>query len=82
MIVNAFAFRIQLVNRVLAVLGALAGVSWLLAAVIMWAELMTGARGSITPTLEDVRTFAGYVGSACYLIWALWLGAWLLLWKR
>jgi hypothetical protein len=81
-IVNALAFRVQLLNRVLAVLGVVAGMSWLLAAVTMWAELMTGARGSITPTLENLRTLAGYVGSACYLIWALWLGVWLLRRKR
>jgi hypothetical protein len=81
-IVNTLAFRVQLLNRVLAVLGVVAGVSWLLAAVTMWAELMTGARGSIIPTLENLRTLAGYVGSACYLIWALWLGVWLLIRKR
>jgi hypothetical protein len=79
---TALAFRTRLYNRVLAVVGALAGVSWLLAAVIMWVELMAGDLGSLVPTLETLRTLAGYVGSAFYLIWAVWLGIWLLIRKR
>jgi hypothetical protein len=67
---------------VLAVVGALAGVSWLLAAAIMWVELLAGNLGRLVTTLETLRTLAGYVGSAFYLIWAVWLGIWLLIRKR
>ena len=81
-VANGLALRVRLFNRVLAVLGVLAGLGWLLAAFIMWAELLTGARGSLVPALENVRTLAGYVGSACYLIWAVWLGIGLLIRKR
>ncbi|HEV8192668.1 MAG TPA: hypothetical protein VGP82_14475 [Ktedonobacterales bacterium] len=81
-VANALVFRVRLFNRVLAILGLLAGVCWLLAALTMWAELITGARGGIVPTLENVRILAGYVGSAFYLIWAVWLGIWLLVRKR
>ena len=81
-VVNALAFRLRLVNRALAVLGVLVGVGWLLAALIMWAELLTGARGSLVSALENVRLLTSYVGSACYLIWAVWLGIWLLIRKR
>jgi hypothetical protein len=81
-VANGLALRVRLFNRVLAVLGVLAGLGWLLAALIMWAELLTGARGSLVPALENVRTLAGYVGSACYLIWAVWLGIGLLIRKR
>src|SRR5262249_46807827 len=77
-VANTLALRVRLVNRVLAVLGVFAGASWLLAAVVMWAELITGAQGSFVPTLETLRALAGYVGSAFYLIWAVWLGARLL----
>jgi hypothetical protein len=79
---TVLAFRVRLFNRALAVLGVLAGASWLLAAFIMWAELITGVHGSLVPTLEALRILAGYVGSALYLIWAVWLGIWLLLRKR
>jgi hypothetical protein len=79
---TAQAFRARLYNRALAVVGALAGVSWLLAAVIMWVELMAGNLGSLIATLETLRTLTGYVGSAFYLIWAVWLGIWLLIRKR
>jgi hypothetical protein len=82
LVANALAFRLRLFNRALAALGVLAGLSWLLAALIMWAELLTSARGSHVPALENLRLLAGYVGAACYLIWALWLGIWLLLRKR
>jgi hypothetical protein len=81
-VANALALRARLTNRVLAVVGALAGVSWLLATVIMWVELIGGDLGGIVPTLETFRTLAGYVASAFYLIWAVWLGIWLLLRKR
>jgi hypothetical protein len=79
---TALAFRTRLCNRMLAILGALTGVSWLLAAVIMWVELLAGNLGSLVPTLETLRTLAGYVGSLFYLIWAVWLGIWLLRRKR
>jgi hypothetical protein len=79
---NGLAFRTRLFNRVLAALGLLAGLGWLLAAVIMWAELLTDARGSLVPALENLRILAGYVSSALYLIWAVWLGIWLLVRKR
>jgi hypothetical protein len=81
-VANALAFRMRLINRVLAIFGVLAGMSWLLAALTMWAELITGARGGIVPTLENVRILAGYVGSALYLLWVVWLGILLLLRKR
>ena len=79
---TVLALRARLYNRVLAVVGALAGVGWLLAALIMWVELIGGDLGSIVPTLETLRTLAGYVASAFYLIWAVWLGIWLLRRKR
>jgi hypothetical protein len=81
-IVNVLAFRVRLVNRVLAVLGALAGLSWLLAAVVMWAELTAGDLGSLISTLESLRTYGGYLAMLFYLVWALWLGIWLLARKR
>jgi hypothetical protein len=80
-VANALAFRIRLFNRTLAVLGVLAGVNWFLAAFIMWTELITGAQGSLVTTLEALRTFGGYVGSALYIIWAVWLGIWVLIRK-
>jgi hypothetical protein len=79
---TALALRARLYHRVLAVIGALAGVSWLLAAVIMWVELIASDLGSLTPTLETTRILAGFVASAFYLIWVVWLGIWLLLRKR
>jgi len=79
---NALALYLRLYNRVLAVVGALAGVGWLLAALIMWVELVAGDLGSLVPTLETIRTLASYIASAFYLIWAMWLGIWLLLRKR
>jgi hypothetical protein len=79
---TALALRTRLYNRVLAVVGALAGVGWLLAALIMWVELIASDLGSLTPTLETTRTLAGFAASAFYLIWAVWLGIWLLLRKR
>lgn len=82
LIANALALGARLFNRMLAVLGVLAGLGWLLAAVVMWAELTAGDLGSLTSTLEGVRTFGGYLAEALYLIWALWLGVWLLVRKR
>jgi len=79
---TALALRVRLYHRALAVLGALAGVGWLLAALIMWGELLGGELGSLTPTLETLRTLAGYVAAAFYLIWAVWLGIGLLLRTR
>jgi hypothetical protein len=82
LVVNAQAFSTRLINRVLAALGVLAGVGWLLGAVVMWIELSIGSLGSLTSTLEGMRTLGGYLGEAFYLIWALWLGIWLLVRKR
>jgi hypothetical protein len=79
---NVLVLGARLFNRVLAVLGVLAGLGWLLAAVVMWAELTAGDLGSLTSTLEGVRIFGGYLAEALYLIWALWLGIWLLVRKR
>src|SRR5260370_34637028 len=79
---NVLALGARLFNPVLAALGVLAGLGWLLAAVIMWVELTAGDLGGLTSTLEGVRTIGGYLGEALYLIWALWLGIWLLVRKR
>ena len=79
---NTFAIRARLYNRALAIIGALAGVSWLLAAVIMWIELIAGNLGSLVSAIETVRLLGGYLGAAFYLIWAVWLGVWLLIRKR
>jgi hypothetical protein len=81
-VANTLAFRTRLFNRVLAVLGALAGLGWLLAALIMWIELIGGGMGSLVATLELLRLVGGSVAAAFYLIWALWLGIWLLVRKR
>jgi hypothetical protein len=43
---------------------------------------MTGASGSAVSTLETFRTLGGYIASGLYLIWAVWLGVWLLVRKR
>ena len=82
LVANVLALGTRLFNRVLALLGVLAGLGWLLAAVVMWAELTAGDFGSLTSTLEGVRTFGSYLAEALYLIWALWLGIWLLVRKR
>jgi hypothetical protein len=82
LVANGLALRVHLFNRALALLGLLAGLGWLLAAFIMWADLIIGNAGSLVSALESVRTYGGYVGSALYLIWALWLGIWLLTRKR
>jgi hypothetical protein len=82
LVANVSAFRVRLFNRALAVLGFLAGLSWLLTAIVMWAELLTSAPGNLVPVQENVRTLTGYVGSAFYLIWGVWLGIWLLTRKR
>ncbi len=79
---NALAFRARLYNRVLAVIGVVAGVIWLLVAVVMWTELVTSASGSAVAVLETFRTLGGYIASGLYLIWAVWLGVWLLIRKR
>jgi len=81
-VANTLALRVRLYNRVLAILGALAGVGWLLAAVTMWFELMAGNLGSLVSALELFRELGGFVASALYLIWAVWLGIWLLLRQR
>lgn len=82
LLANGQAFGVRLINRVLAVFGAIAGLSLLLAAVIMWVELAFGDLGSLTPTLENIRMLGGYIGEALYLIWALWLGIWLLVRRK
>ena len=82
LIANTLAFRVRLLNRVLAILGALAGVGLLLSAVVMWVVLAAGDMGSLTPTLETIRMLGGYLGQAFYLIWALWLGIWLLVRRK
>jgi hypothetical protein len=82
LVVTALALHTRLINRVLAVFGAIAGLGWFLAAVVMWVELTFGNLGSLVSTLESVRTLGGYVGEALYIIWALWLGIWLLARKR
>jgi len=61
-------------GRALAILGVVAGLGWLLPAVIMWAELALGALGDLTPVLEAIRTIAGILAELLYTIWALWLG--------
>jgi len=73
---NVLAFRARLYNRVLAIIGVVAGMIWLLIALIMWTELLTGVA-----TLETFRALGGYIAAAFYLIWALWLGIWLLVHK-
>ena len=82
LLANVLAFRARLLNRVLAVLGALAGIGLLLGAAIMWGELAAGDMGGITSTLETIRMLGGYLGQAFYLIWALWLGIWLLVRRK
>ena len=82
LVANALALRLRLFNRALAVLGALSGLSWLLAAVIMWAELAAGNLGTLIPTLEAIRMIGGYLAELFYLLWVLWLGIWLLVRKR
>ena len=79
---NVLALGARLYNPVLAVLGILAGLGWLLAAVVMWVELAAGDLGGLTSTLEGGRMIGGYFAEALYLIWALWLGIWLLVRKR
>jgi hypothetical protein len=61
-------------GRALAILGVVAGLGWLLPAVIMWAELALGALGDLTPVLEAIRTIGGILAELLYTIWALWLG--------
>lgn len=82
LIANILAFRARLMNRILAVLGAVAGLGLFLSATIMWVELLTGNLGSLVSTLENLRMYGGYLGEALYLIWALWLGIWLLVRKK
>src|SRR5262249_36287885 len=82
LVANLLTLQSHRFNRVLAVLGVLAGLGWLLAAAIMWAELARGDLGSLVAPLEILRTFGGYLAELFYLIWALWLGIWLLVRKR
>ncbi len=79
---NALALRLRLFNRVLAALGMLAGLGMLLSAVVMWVELSASSLGSAVSTLENLRMLGGYLGEALSIIWALWLGIWLLVRKR
>lgn len=82
LVANGQAFGVRLINRVLAVFGAIAGLGLLLAAVVMWVELAFGNLGSLTSTLENLRILGGYLGEAFYIIWALWLGIWLLVRRK
>jgi hypothetical protein len=79
---NVLAFRARLINRVLAVLGVFAGVGLLLGAATMWGELIVGNVGSAVSTLETIRFLGGALGALFYLIWALWLGIWLLVRRK
>ena len=79
---NALALRLRLFNRVLGTLGALAGFGMLVSALVMWVELGIGNLGGAVSPLENIRMFGGYLGEAFYIIWALWLGIWLLVRKR
>lgn len=76
-IANVLGFRSRLLNRVLAALGILAGLAWLAVALTMWVELLAGDLGSLTAILEGVRSTGSYVALAFYLVWALWMGIWL-----
>lgn len=82
LVANMQALRSQLFNRVLAVLGVLAGLSLLLAAVVTWLDLTIGDFGSLVSLVVNLRIFGGYLGEFFYLIWALWLGIWFLVRKR
>lgn len=82
LIANVQSFGAHLYNRVLAIFGVLAGLCWLLSASIMWIELAIPNLGSAIPTLETLRMVGGYLAQAFYLVWALWLGIWLLVRKR
>lgn len=82
LVANVLALRLRLFNRVLTALGALAGLGLLVSAIVMWVELSAGNLGGAVSTLENVRMFGAYLGDALYIIWALWLGIWLLTRKR
>ncbi len=82
LLANLLALRLRLFNRVLAALGMLAGLGMLLSAVVMWVELSAGNLGGAVATLENLRMLGGYLGEALYIIWALWLGIWLLVRRR
>lgn len=82
LLANLLALRLRLFNRVLAALGMLAGLGMLLSAVVMWVELSAGNLGGAVATLENIRMFGVYLGEALYIIWALWLGIWLLVRRR
>jgi hypothetical protein len=78
---NALAFSGRLINRVLAVIGIIAGIGWLVPALTMWVELAAGDLGSFTSTLEAIRNNSQFLELA-YLIWAIWLGISLIRRKR
>jgi hypothetical protein len=82
LVANGQALGVRLINRVLAVIGAIAGLGWLLAAAVMWVELAFGNLGSLISTMESIRVLGGYLGEAFYIIWALWLGIWLLVRRK
>lgn len=82
LLANLLALRLRLFNRVLAALGMLAGLGMLLSAVVMWVELSAGNLGGAVSILETVRVLGVYLGEALYIIWALWLGIWLLVRRR
>lgn len=78
---NVLALRTGLLKRVdtvLGALGALGGLGLILATVIMWVELTASNLGSAVATLENIRSASqGFAGELLYLIWAIWLGIWL-----
>lgn len=82
LLANMLAFRARLINRVLAILGAIAGLGFILGAAIMWVALIAGDLGSAVSTLEGIRMLGGYLGQGLYIIWALWLGIWLLVRRK
>jgi hypothetical protein len=82
LVANGLALRARRFNRVLALLGALAGVGWLVGALSMWVELTAGNPGGLLATLETTRQTGGALAEAGYLIWALWLGIRLLLRRK
>lgn len=82
LLANVLAFRARLINRVLAILGAIAGLGFILGAAIMWVALIAGDLGSAVSTLEGIRMLGGYLGQGLYIIWALWLGIWLLVRRK
>lgn len=74
LVADPLALRSRSLSRALAILGIVAGLGWLLPAMIMWLDLTLGDLGGLTPVLEAIRTFGGMLAELLYTIWALWLG--------